>query len=146
MAQPQPPDPALEQAKLQAGRNVALSNSEGAYQEGNLGFDAGYNPDGSINTANPYSRAALYQLQYENDQRGTTNSMAAAGQLYSGAIENQRGINSSNYARNEAGNRLAYQRGLHGIQSGRLSTMANNSLGVNDADFNALLKSTYPGT
>lgn len=146
VAQPQPVDPAFEQAKLTASRNIALSNSEGAYQTGNLNFDYGYNSDGTVNTANPYSRAALYQLDYENNQRGTTNSMAARGQLYSGALINQQGINSSNYARNEAGNRLAYQRGLHAIQAGRLGTMAENSLGVGQEDYNALNRAVYPGT
>lgn len=146
VAQPQPVDTAFEQAKLTANRNVALSNSETAYQTGNLNFDYGYNPDGTINTANPYSRAALYQLQYENQARGTTNSLAAQGQLYSGALENQRGIDSTGYAINEAQNRLAYQRGLHALQAGKLGTYAQNALGVSDADYSSLLKSTYPGT
>lgn len=143
---PQPVDPAFESQRLTAGRNIALGNAEGAYQQGNTNFDYGYNPDGSINASNPYSRAALLQLGYENQQRGTTNSMAARGQLYSGAIENQRGIDSRGYAVNESNNRLAYQRATHGIQANRLGTMANNSLGVGDADFNSLLKATYPGT
>lgn len=145
-AAPQPQDPGFENQKLQAGRNVALSNSESAYQTGNLGFDAGYNPDGTVNTANPYSRAALLQLGYENQQRGTNNSMFAAGQGYSGARLNAQAGNDRNYAMNEAANRLAYQRGLHGIQTGQLNTYANNSLGVGQGDFNALSKQAYPGT
>jgi len=145
-AAPQPQDPGFELQKLQAGRNVALGNSESAYQTGNLGFDAGYNPDGSVNTANPYSRAAMYQLDYEHQQAGTTNSMANAGQLHSGAILNQRNTDASGYAQREAANRLAYQRGLHGIQAGQLSNYANNALGVGQGDFSALLKQEYPGT
>lgn len=140
---PQPADPNAELAKLQGNRNLGIARGESAYQTGNLGFDLGYNPDGTVNTANPYSRAALLQLGYENQQRGTTNSLAAAGQLYSGAIENQRGIDSSNYARSEAANRLAYQRGLHGIQAGLLGTMANTGLSASDNDFSSLLKNVY---
>jgi hypothetical protein len=146
VAQPQPVDPNFENAKQTASRNIAIAGGESTYQQGNLNFDYGYNADGSINTANPYSRAAMLQLGYENQQRGTTNSLASQGQLYSGALVNQRGIDSSDYARNEAGNRVAYQRGLHAIQAGKLGTYASNSLGVSDADFGSLLKSTYPGT
>lgn len=142
----QPPDPNVLNQQLIGNRNIALGNADAAYQEGNLGFDFGYNPDGSINAANPYSRAALYQLGYERQQAGTTNSLAARGQLYSGALQNQRGLDASNYAQQDAANRLAYQRGLHGIQTGQLGTVANAGSGVSDADFNALLKSTYPGS
>jgi hypothetical protein len=143
---PQPFDPALEQQKLTAGRNIAIGQGEAAYQTGNLGFDYGYNPDGSVNTANPYSRAALFQLAHENHARGNTNNFANQGQLYAGSLINAQALNDSSYAQQDAANRLAYQRGLHGIQSGQLSTMAGNSLGVGDADFNALLKATYPGS
>jgi hypothetical protein len=90
---PQPYDPAAANAALVGNRNIALAKGEGAYQLGNLGFDYGYNPDGSVNTANPYSRAALYQLAYTNSKRGTTNSLAARGQLYSGAMVNAQNEN-----------------------------------------------------
>lgn len=142
---PQPYDPSLDQAALIANRNVALAQGEGAYQLGNLGFDYGYNPDGSLNTANPYSRAALYQLAYTNSKRATTNSMAAQGQLYSGAYGHQQGLNDQAYAQNEAANRLAFQRAVHGVQSGQLNTYANAGTGVSDTDFQALLKATYGG-
>jgi hypothetical protein len=142
---PQPVDPALEEQRLIANRNVALGNGEAAYQQGNLGFDYGYNPNGTINTANPYSRAAMLQLGYEHQQAGTTNSYAAQGQLYSGAIQNALGEGSRQYGANEAANRLAYQRATHGIQAGQLNTVANAGSGVSDADFQALLKATYPG-
>jgi hypothetical protein len=142
---PQPYDPALAEQQLVGGRNIALANGESAYQTGNLGFDYGYNPDGTVNTANPYSRAALYQLAYTNSKRATTNGMAAQGQLYSGAYGHQQGLNDEAYARNEAGNRLAYQRAIHGVQSGKLATYANAGTGVGDADFSSLLKASYPG-
>lgn len=142
----QPVDPATVNAQLVGARNVALGNANAAYDQGNLSFDYGYNPDGSVNTANPYSRAALYQLGYEHQQAGTTNSLAARGQLYSGAIQNQRAADASGYSQQDAANRLAYQRAAHGVQSGQLGTYANAGTGVSDADFSALLKSTYPGS
>jgi hypothetical protein len=143
---PQPYDANAANAALIANRNVALSRGESAYQTGNLGFDYGYNPDGSINTANPYSRAALYQLLYTNSKRGTTNSLANQGQLYSGAMVNAQNENDRSYAQNEANNRLAFQRAIHGVQSGQLNTFANAGTSVSDADFAATLKSVYPGS
>jgi hypothetical protein len=142
----QPVDPYLESARLAANRNVAISKGNAAYDTGNLGFDYGYNPDGTPNAANPYSRAALYQLDYEHQRAGTTNSLAAQGQLYSGAYGRAQGRNDRNYAMNEANNRLAYQRGLHGIQTGQLGAVASAGTGVSNADFDALLKATYPGS
>lgn len=144
-AAPQPPDPQLEQAKLSAGRNIALGNSEAAYQTGNNNFDYGYNADGSSNAANPYSRAAMLEESYAASKRGTTNSLASQGQLYSGAMGSAQGRNDKNYARGEADNRLAWQRAQHGIQSGQLANYASNAIGVGDADFNALLRAAYPG-
>lgn len=141
---PAPYDPTVDQAALVGGRNVAIANGNAAYDTGNLSFDYGYNPDGSVNTANPYSRAALFQLAYTNSKRGTLNSMAAQGQLYSGAYGTAQNLNDYNYAKNDSENRTAFQRGLHGIQSGQLTTYANAGTGVSDADFNALLKATYP--
>jgi hypothetical protein len=34
---------------------------------------------------------------------------------------------------------------MHGIQAGQLGTVANAGTGVSNADFQALLKATYPG-
>lgn len=145
-AAPQLADASLDMARVTANRNIAVGNSESAYDEGNLGFDAGYNPDGSVNTANPYSRAALLQLAHENQTRGTTNSMAAGGQGYNGSLLSGLAGVDRTYAQNEAGNRLAYQRGLHSIKANQLSNYANNSISVGDADFNGLLKQAYPGS
>ena len=43
---------------------------------------------------NPFSRAAAQQTAYDNAVRGTTNSMAARGQLYSGALQNEQNWNA----------------------------------------------------
>lgn len=142
---PQPFDPQAELARITAGRNVALGNAESAYQQGNLTFDYGYNADGSQNTANPYSRAAMLRQAYDASRLGTTNSLAAQGQLYSGAMANAQGRNDRNYAQGEAAGRLAFTRSLHGIQSGKLANYAGNAAGVGAEDFNALLRATYGG-
>lgn len=143
---PQPYDPSLDIARGQATRIIAISRGESAYQLGNLGFDYGYNPDGTVNTANPYSRAALYQLSHDNTARGTRNGMASNGQLFSGAYNQAQSLNDQALARNQAQNKLGFDRAVHGVQSGQLTTAANNSLGVSDTDFNSLLKATYPGS
>jgi hypothetical protein len=143
-ATPPPYDPSVDEAAIIGGRNVAITNGNAAYDTGNLSFDYGYNPDGTVNTANPYSRAALYQLAYTNSKRGTLNRMGSQGELYSGAYGTAQGLNDTAYARNEAGNRLGYQRAIHGIQAGQLAAYANAGSGVSGADFSALLKSVYP--
>jgi hypothetical protein len=137
---PQPLDPALEAQKLSSARNVALAGPEAAYQTGEITQDYGINSTGGVDTTNPYSRATLAQLAHENAQRGAQNSM----DVFSGAYQNQRGINDQVYG--QAFDQI--QRGaasaFHGVQSGQLQTYANS--GVADSDFNALLKQTYPGS
>lgn len=62
-------------------RDIALQNN--AYErqraQNSYGFD---NP-----LANPYSKAALLQRSFDQFNRGTVNSAAASGQLYSGATQ-----------------------------------------------------------
>jgi hypothetical protein len=143
--QPQPVDQNYEAYKLSAGRNVALAGNEAAWQNQNLGYNLGIDANGQANAANPYSQAQLLQDSYHESQLGTTNNMAAQGQLYSGATQNAQGINDRNYAINYAGLQQRALQGYHGIQSGQLGSYASNAAGVSDADFNALLKAAYGG-
>lgn len=89
--------------------------------------DAGFNVDPS----NPFSRAALLQKRYTEAQRGTTNSMAAQGQLYSGALQTAQDENAfqNNAAVDE--NQKAFNRYLDSLVSGRrdagLATERENS-------------------
>lgn len=145
-ASAQPVDPSVENAAITANRNVAIGRGEAAYQQGNLGFDLGYNPGGTINTANPYSRAALLQLSHEHDLAGANTSYAAQGQLYSGAYGRAKAGADRNYGQAEAANRTAFQRGTHSIQTGLLNTFGNAGTGVSDADFAALLRASYPAS
>lgn len=55
-----------------------------------------------LDPTNPYSKAQALQRAYDNHQRGATNSYAAQGQLYSGALQNslnegQRGFQEGSY-------------------------------------------------
>lgn len=75
----------------------------------------GYDSEGRIiNTAvnpdyNPYAEAGVLKKNYDNSVRGTTNSYAANGQLYSGAQINAQNTNDWNY----------------GLSSDRLQRQAN---------------------
>lgn len=146
---PQPYDPSTDEAAITGGRNIALGNADAAYQQDNLNFDYGYRVDPTTgqlvaDASNPYSRAAMYQLAHDNSARGNTNSFAAQGQLYSGALTNAQSLNDQALTRNDAANKLAYQRATHGVQTGQLTTAANAGTAVSGTDFNALLKATYP--
>jgi hypothetical protein len=82
-----------------SGNPIGYSMGDG----GRVAYDLGFGAGGQIDTRNPYSQAQVLQRFYDQDQRGIHNSMAAGGQLYSGA--RQRGLDSStyNYQRNRTG-------------------------------------------
>ena len=73
----------------------------GAYYSGlqNFGIDQNghdYNGPG----VNPFSQMQLMKNAFENRKRGTVNSYAANGQLYSGALNNEQTADATNYAQN----------------------------------------------
>jgi hypothetical protein len=49
---------------------------------------SGFNIADNVDVTNPFSRAALLKKSYQQATAGNTNSMAARGQLYSGALQN----------------------------------------------------------
>lgn len=145
-----PPDPAAEMAKVSANRNVALGNAEATYQTGQALTNYGYKLDPASgkyisDASNPYSESQRLQDTYHANQLGTNNSMAAAGQLYSGARLNQQGINDRQYAQADYGLRQGLANTLHGIQYGQGQNYANNAGAVSDADFQKLLNALGVG-
>lgn len=68
------------------------------------GLTAAYNADGtpsgnySVDPSDPFSKMALLQRSYESAKRGTTNSLASQGQLYSGAMRNAQTQNDTGFA------------------------------------------------
>lgn len=145
---PQPFDPALEAQKTSAIRNIGLGDAEAGWQKGQLqrssGFDSGGNLIG-VGSAdfNPFSQAQIFQDDYKRSVTGTNNSMAAQGQLYSGARLNAQAHNDRGYAQGYDALKTGALTGYHGIQSGQLSNYATNISGVSDADFGALRKQVY---
>lgn len=57
----------------------------------------GIDPNGATNSLNPYAQAAILKRNYDNSVRGTNNSYAASGQLYSGARVNAQANNDFGY-------------------------------------------------
>lgn len=82
-----------------------------------LGSEYGFGVDASGNVvndpSNPFSKAAALQTSYDVSQRATTNSMAARGQLYSGALQRGQDWNTT---QNQKG-RDALLRAFQGARS-----------------------------
>jgi hypothetical protein len=145
VAQPQPFDPAFEAQKLGATWNVQTGDAEAGWQRDRTAWGLGYNADLSLNTSNPYSQAMLLQDNYKRSITGTNNSMAAAGQLYSGARLNAQARNDRLYAQGSSGLRDQAQNAYHGIGYGQLQNYGANSLGVSQGGFEALKRAIYGG-
>jgi hypothetical protein len=75
------------------GDKYAYLQSKRLTTEQNFGIDPGFNDYAN----NPYSRAALLRKSYDTAVRGSTNSYAAAGHLYSGSLHNAQGANRGAY-------------------------------------------------
>lgn len=94
------------QATLQANQNRYNTTTAGLdNQERQLGVNYGMGQYGGDIASNPYSRAALLQRSYDQNQKRSLNSMAAAGQLYSGSTTNAYNLNRFN--RDQASDALA---------------------------------------
>lgn len=140
---PQPYDPALENAKLGAGFNIGIADSESAYQTGQTTYNTGYNAQGAFDASNPYSQAMLLQDEYKRSVTGTQNSYAAQGQLYSGARLNAQARNDRQYAIGSDVLRRQAMDTHHGIGVNKLQSYASNSLGVSQEAFDALRRAIY---
>jgi hypothetical protein len=102
--QAMPVDPGYDAATGAASYNLQAALQAAQYQRGQLGqtYGLGIRPDGSVfdDVSNPYSRAAEQQKAYDRAKRGTTNSMAARGQLYAGSTQNAQNENANVAGRN----------------------------------------------
>lgn len=92
-----PPSPPAPQAMpfdasydSQMGQNTNVLNLDLAgieYGRGQVAYNYGFDAAGNLDPTNPFSKAKEFERQYHQAQSGTTNSMAARGQLYSGALQ-----------------------------------------------------------
>jgi hypothetical protein len=147
--QPQPVDPFLESQRLAATNNIQLGDAESAWQQGQLQRQSGFDATGNLVSSgadfNPFSQAMQLQDAYHANRLGNTNSYAAQGQLYSGALQNAQGAADKSYAQGYDALKTSTLGGYHGLQAGRLGNYASNTLGTGSADFASLYKQLYGG-
>jgi hypothetical protein len=124
-----PPDASYEQqvALLGQQHDIDLSNLTQAKQQALSQY--GYTQDSAgalaFDATNPFSQAAMLKRNYDQAQRGNTNSYAARGQLYSGALQNAQ---NQTAFQNQAGN--------DALQKSLLGFLANNTQGVAQSGVN----------
>jgi hypothetical protein len=97
----------------------------------------------------PFSRAALLQKSYENNVRGTTNNLAAQGQLYSGAHINAQAANTQNYQTGVTQGQRAEQGLLDQIafrRQGAKDALASGTVTNNANALTSALQSPPPDT
>jgi hypothetical protein len=132
-----PLDPAQASYDVTAQRNLGLAQGEQAYQQGQVDYNYGYGAGGA---ANPYSRAALLQESFKRNVLGTTNSMAASGQQYSGSSGRAQDENARRYSIQSDANRRAYDDATHGLSYNTATSAANTGIGMSDGSYQSILK------
>jgi hypothetical protein len=108
-----------DMASNQAGYDTFLAGI--GLSAGRLGFDSGFDAQGQVDLSNPYSQAMLLQRHKEQATTGINNSMASAGQQYSGARLNAQDENSYQYERNRSNLQTQTQRGYQDLDLERRS-------------------------
>ena len=135
-----PPDPIYQSDVGAINLNYDNTIAGINFDRTQLGQQYGFDAQGNLDPSNPFSIAANLQRRYQQGQRGTTNSMAAAGQLYSRA--HQRNLDEGTYQ---------YQRSYDTARRDALNTYrdltereqratSNRTMGINTADANRLLR------
>lgn len=99
-----PVDPAYDSAIGSAQHGLTTGLLGAGYRRAQLGqtYGLGQRADGTVfdDVSNPYSLAAEQQKAHDRAVRGTQTSMAAQGQLYSGAFQNAQNANAQTALRN----------------------------------------------
>lgn len=148
-------DPSYLAATAQGQRQIGLGQGQYTYLTGNtfdangriipgattgrLGAEYGFDANGNIDPNNPYSRAALLQQSYKNQQTGNTNSYAAAGHYYSGALQNAQDETTRRYNIGYDQLQRGYGDASMGALQGLLGAYTGAAGGVDQGAFAALL-------
>lgn len=115
-----PPDASYEAtiAGLASRRDSTVAGLGQQRQQGLLdyGYTEGAPGQIAFDPTNPYSQAAILKRNYDQARAGNTNSYAARGQLYSGALQNAQ--DESQFRQGQASDSL---------QKGLLAFLANNT-------------------
>lgn len=102
-------------------------------QRGRVAFDTGYGADGRVDLSNPYSQGMLLQRNADQAGLGIKNSMAARGQLYSGAHQGAQDENNFQYERNRSALATGAQRAYEDLaldEQGLGNSLANSRYGA----------------
>jgi len=113
--------------------NIGLDYKEQAYKQ-DYGLDAGFNDY----KTNPYSRASLLEQSYQRANRGSTNSYAAAGQLYAGSTQNALGYNRDAVGQERDQLQKSYSAALQGVSAERLAASDRKNEEINNAGWSRL--------
>jgi hypothetical protein len=92
-----------------------------------LGYDTGFGANGLVDVRNPYNQALMLQRGWEQSQSGINNSMAAQGQLYSGARRRSLSEDTFNYNRNRTNLQTSAQRGYQDLTLEEQSALARRN-------------------
>jgi hypothetical protein len=93
---------------------------------------------GGVQASNPFSKAALLVRNYQQQRGRTTNGYAAQGQLYSGAIQNQRGQDTFGYQQGQDTLQKALQEYLTGQSRSRRDAGVTRDDTINNAGLTGL--------
>jgi hypothetical protein len=104
------------------------------YEQTLFGQEMGFDAAGNLDPSNPYSVAMNLQRRYQQGQRGTTNSMASQGQLYSGAHQRNLDEGTYQYGRSYDSARRDAQRGYLGFDQRRQQATFQRDTGLGQAD------------
>lgn len=98
-------------------------------QETDLSAEFGYGYDAAGNVvddaSNPFSRALQLKEAFHNRTKGTSGAAAAAGQLYSGALQRKQQDNTTSFLRDEDANKRAFGSAWNALQERRLQVKQN---------------------
>lgn len=109
-----------------ANTNTGLDQKQQAL-EANYGFDPAYASD-------PMTQANLLQNAWDTANKGSTNSLAAQGQFYSGAESNALDTNRFNYLKDYDTAQKAYTGAEADIQQQRLDAQTNQAGQIANAE------------
>lgn len=116
------------------GDKQAYLGSKRLITQQGYGMDPGFNDYAN----NPFSRAALLRQSFDSATRGTTNSYAAGGHLYSGALHNAQGANRSSYDQNYDSLNREYLTDLGDIDREGAQALEDREGKINDAGWQRL--------
>lgn len=124
-----PVDPVAEQRRILIQQGLERTEGDITAQEGDTRRQFGLD-----DTSDPFSRAALLKQSYDNRVRGSTNSYASSGQLYSGALQNAQNTNALNYTQGTDSLRKQQDQIIADLERRRAAARESAAMGNLDQD------------